>query len=200
MNEKKYTIELTEEQFDQMSDVTWKAYIFASRQLAKAKVKEANDLVELYEKEASTWYDLWDFLLHTRALQNSIEDCQIGGETEMKTEVRKWYEHLSKNTSASFWDKENHIALSYNGNGEHLIRVHPCGFGVKLHSNGAKFAYRAALRAAKKLHMVTDENANNDFFHVRITTNKDVKRLEELWKYLTGRTFNKRILNNGWWG
>lgn len=117
----------------------------------------------------------------------------------MKTEVRKWYEHLSKNTSESFWDKEDHIALSYDGNGEHLICVHPCGFGVKLHGNGAKFAYRAALRAAKKLHMVTDENANNDFFRVRITTNKDVKRLEELWKYLTGKTFNKRISNNGWW-
>lgn len=199
MNEKKYTIELTEEQFDQMSDVTWKAYIFAGRQLAKAKVKEANDLVELYEKETATWYDLWDFLVFTRALQNSTEDCQIGGETEMKTEVREWYEHLSKNISASFWDKKNHIALSYNGNGEHLIRVHPCGFGIKLHGNGARFAYKEAIRKAKSSHLRVYENEDENSFDIRVVYHKEIHRMEELWKYLTGKTFNKRILNNGWW-
>lgn len=119
----------------------------------------------------------------------------------MKTEVREWYEHLLwKNTHSNFRDKENHVALSCNGNGEHLIRVHPCGLNVKLHDNGARFAYKEAIRKAKSLHLRVYENEDKNSFDIRVVYHKEVHRLEELWKYLTGKTFNKRILNNGWWG
>lgn len=121
------------------------------------------------------------------------------------SEIREFLDRAKKESyTVEHWDDAFRIKLAHNFiESKSWIQVLPCGGSdvndYKLRGNGAKFAYREALRAAKKLHMVTDENAKMSFFRVRITTNKDVKRLEELWKYLTGKRFNKRILNNGWW-
>lgn len=121
------------------------------------------------------------------------------------SEIREFWDKVKKESyTVEEWDDSFHIKLEHNCvDSKNWISIYPCG-GMnyndhQLCGNGAKFAYREALRAAKKLHMVTDESRTKRFFHVRITTNKDVKRLEELWKYLTGKRFNKRILNNGWW-
>lgn len=122
------------------------------------------------------------------------------------SEIREWLGKIHKTTYDYMPDDAYKIVLLHTCDEEsaHWIRVYPCGEttaidALLLHGNGAKFAYREALKMAKKLHMVMEENVEKRFFRVRITTNKDVKRLEELWKYLTGKKFNKRILNNGWW-
>lgn len=121
------------------------------------------------------------------------------------SEIRDFLNKVKKESyTVEEWDDACCIKLAHSYiESKFWIQVLPCG-GVdiddrKLHGNGAKFAYRETLRMAKKLHMVTDESKTKQFFRVRITTNKDVTRLEELWKYLTGKKFNKRILNNGWW-
>nr|WP_297934585.1 hypothetical protein [uncultured Lachnoclostridium sp.] len=121
------------------------------------------------------------------------------------SEIREFLNKVKKESyTVEEWDDACRIKLAHSYiESKFWIQVLPCGGSgaddYKLHGNGAKFAYREALRAAKRLHMVTDETPKNNFFRVRITTNKDVKRLEELWKYLTGKRFNERILNNGWW-
>lgn len=120
-------------------------------------------------------------------------------------EIRDFLNEVKEKTcTVELWDAACRIKLEHNCVDDKVwICVYPCG-GMnfndsRLCGNGAVFAYRAALRTAKRLHMVTSESKTKRFFHVRITTNKDVKRLAELWKYLTGKRFNKKILNNGWW-
>lgn len=125
------------------------------------------------------------------------------------SEIREWLGKIHKESYNYLPDDACRIALlhHYEDDTARWIRVYPCGVTTErdhrvLHGNGTKFAYREALRTAKRLHMTTcetKESAQFYYFSVRITTNKDVKRLEELWKYLTGKQFNKRILNNGWW-
>lgn len=63
MGEKKYIIELTEEQFGQMVGAAWKAYMVTCRQSNVAKKKGFNNLAERYKNEASTWLGLWNFFV-----------------------------------------------------------------------------------------------------------------------------------------
>lgn len=123
------------------------------------------------------------------------------------SKIREWLNAVEEHTGNWLVSDGNHdiyLLTHEPWEPKWWIQVNPCGTQTgndkKLYGNGAVFAYREALRMAKKLHMVTKEyDIERRSFCVRITTNKDVKRLEELWKYLTGKTFNKRILNNGWW-
>lgn len=123
------------------------------------------------------------------------------------SKIREWLNAVEEHTGNWLVSDGNHdiyLLTHEPWEPKWWIKVNPCGTRTgndkKLYGNGAVFAYREALRAAKKLHMVTKEyGIERGSFCVRIATNKDVKRLEELWKYLTGKKFNRRILNNGWW-
>ena len=79
---------------------------------------------------------------------------------------------------------ENHVALvSFEG----------------LRGNGLIFARRETVRAARRLHLVCDYSFVHDTVIVSIYTARDENRLAELWKYLRGTRFQRKILNNGYW-
>lgn len=65
--------------------------------------------------------------------------------------------------------------------------------------NGLTFARRETLRAARKLHLVANRTVFCDVIEVHIYSHKDENRLNELWKYVTGKRFQRRMLNNSWW-
>lgn len=69
--------------------------------------------------------------------------------------------------------------------------LHLCG-------NGRRFACREICRMCRKLHIVYSTN-HFDSVTVFLYTRKDRNRYEELCKWLSGKTFNHRCLNNGYW-
>lgn len=70
----------------------------------------------------------------------------------------------------------------------------------RLRGNGLVFARRETLRMANKLHIDAVFGICHDTVEIWLYSRKDENRLAELWKYVSGRRFQRRILNNGWWG
>lgn len=68
-----------------------------------------------------------------------------------------------------------------------------------LKGNGLVFARRETLRMARRLHLVACYGYSYDTIDIGIYSKRDERRLAELWKYIRGTRFTRRVLNNGWW-
>lgn len=87
------------------------------------------------------------------------------------------------------------MAMRLTRDNTHTARVHFNG----LCGNGLTYARRDTLRVARKLHLVANRTVFCDVIEVKLYTRKDENRLAELWKYLCGRKFQAKCLNNGCW-
>lgn len=68
-----------------------------------------------------------------------------------------------------------------------------------LRGNGLRYATRETLRFARKIHLVCDYTVFCDTVVIYLYTRRDERRLTDLWQYLTGKRFQRKILNNGRW-
>ena len=84
------------------------------------------------------------------------------------------------------------------------LKIEPTSWGVHidysyLRGNGRIFACREIARRAKALRLDCEVGAGMSSMSVYIHTRRAARRCEELEKYLCGKQFQRRILNNGWW-
>lgn len=68
-----------------------------------------------------------------------------------------------------------------------------------LRGNGLIFARRETMRMARRLQLPACYGWQPDTIDIGIFTKKDERKMGELWKYVSGRCFQRRIRNNGFW-
>lgn len=87
-------------------------------------------------------------------------------------------------------DKKGMLTIETTSYGRHIDYSY-------LRGNGRIFARREIARRAKALRLEcsTDSFATTVYIH----TKRAERRFGELEKYLRGKQFRRRVLNNGWW-